>query len=588
MSTRRRKRASAGATSTRRSSALWDARLGGKIDDPIGHPKTLPPIVSSGDGGQPMFAFLSKEKFGSRKSKAIAIEFYTTYVNKHLRAEGSDAGTFRMQCALPPDLAFEYVRPAWNMKAAADHIFRKLKNGSGPKQLQAVYDRHKHESPRGGIETQFFRNMRKMNSVAPDGYQIDDMFDFVEQLQNHMKQEAKRMIREQHAIEDNAALRIQCRWRIKSGQFALHLKRQARDKKQFEEDRRTRAALRIQCAWRRRQGSLALHLKRQAKREAAEERERERKAAITIQLAWRRKKGQMVLHMKRRLKAEEEEMRRAAIKIQNAWRRRDAKMMVKNMKKKMLEEEEEMNQAAITIQLAWRRKKGQMVLHMKRRLKAEEEEMRRAAIKIQNAWRRRDAKMMVKNMKKKMLEEEEEMHRAALKIQCAWRRKKGSLALHMKRQAKKAMRDAEAWVVVFDPNQGGTYFYDYSTQNSLWEMPEKLIDTELHTPEWIVCEDQRYRATYYFRTTDGSCHPLDENQYLSQGSGYWQPPPLAKIALKTEHYPKQGRVTTDIDAARAGMSVSGYGENFDAYAHAQPMDRYTQKEQQFYEEHSWY
>jgi len=309
--------------------------------------------------------------------------------------------------------------------------------------------------------------------------------------------------------------------------------------------------------------------------------------------------------MKRRLKAEEEEQKRreatemyqqklfeeqtrAAILIQNAWRRRDAKMMVKNMKKKMLEEEEEMNQAAITIQLAWRRKKGQMVLHMKRRLKAEEEEMRRAAIKIQNAWRRRDAKMMVKNMKKKMLEEEEEMHRAALKIQCAWRRKKGSLALHMKRQAKKAMRDAEAWVVVFDPNQGGTYFYDYSTQNSLWEMPEKLIDTELHTPEWIVCEDQRYRATYYFRTTDGSCHPLDENQYLSQGSGYWQPPPLAKIALKTEHYPKQGRVTTDIDAARAGMSVSGYGENFDAYAHAQPMDRYTQKEQQFYEEHSWY
>ena len=179
MSTRRRKRASAGATSSRRSSALWDARLGGKIDDPIGHPKTLPPIVSSGDGGQPMFAFLSKEKFGSRKSKAIAIEFYTTYVNKHLRAEGSDAGTFRMQCALPPDLAFEYVRPAWNMKAAADHIFRKLKNGSGPKQLQAVYDRHKHESPRGGIETQFFRNMRKMNSVAPDGYQIDDMFDLL-------------------------------------------------------------------------------------------------------------------------------------------------------------------------------------------------------------------------------------------------------------------------------------------------------------------------------------------------------------------------------------------------------------------------
>ena len=37
----------------------------------------LPPIVSSGDGGQPLFAFLSSNKFTTRKSKIAAIDFYT-------------------------------------------------------------------------------------------------------------------------------------------------------------------------------------------------------------------------------------------------------------------------------------------------------------------------------------------------------------------------------------------------------------------------------------------------------------------------------------------------------------------------------
>ena len=302
-------------------------------------------------------------------------------------------------------------------------------------------------------------------------------------------------------------------------------------------------------------------------------------AALKIQLAWRKKNGQMVLHMKRRIKAEHEEMERAAIMIQNAWRRRDAKKMVSNMKKRMMEEEAEMEAAALTIQLAWRRKKGQLVLHMKRRIKAEEEENRRrvaseaakqgefeeqtrAAIMIQNAWRRRDAKKMVANMKKRMMDEEEELNRAALKIQCAWRRRQGTLALHMKRQAKQSVYDAEAWVVLYDKDQNGAYFYDYSTHSSLWKLPEKLVKTGLHTDEWIVCEDQTRRLTYYFRTTDGSCHPIDEHSAHYQQNkwyNYSNPPPMAKIALKSEHFPKQGMVTTDIELARAEMSgIGGY------------------------------
>ena len=232
------------------------------------------------------------------------------------------------------------------------------------------------------------------------------------------------------------------------------------------------------------------------------------------------------------------------------------------MKKRMMEEEAEMEAAALTIQLAWRRKKGQLVLHMKRRIKAEEEEQTRAAIMIQNAWRRRDAKKMVANMKKRMMDEEEELNRAALKIQCAWRRRQGTLALHMKRQAKQSVYDAEAWVVLYDKDQNGAYFYDYSTHSSLWKLPEKLVKTGLHTDEWIVCEDQTRRLTYYFRTTDGSCHPIDEHSAHYQQNkwyNYSNPPPMAKIALKSEHFPKQGMVTTDIELARAEMSgIGGY------------------------------
>ena len=524
--------------------------------------KRLPPVISSGNGGQPYFAFLSDKKFSTKYSKIVAIEFYTKYVNEHLMKKDTEAGAFRITCSMVPDLAFEYVRPAWNMKAAIAHTFRKLKMGSGPKRLQAVFDRHKKTYSSGALEIQYLTGMKALPSTLPGGVLIYDMFDFCEHLQRHMKADAKRLLAGQHRLEESAALRIQCRYRIRMGKFAVHLKRQALEAENAELEHLNAAALKIQLAWRRKKGQLVLHLKRQAKREWEAERKREEAAALTIQLAWRRKKGQLVMHMKRRLKAEQDEMERAAVMIQNAWRRRDAKKMVSNMKKRMMEEEAEMEAAALTIQLAWRRKKGQLVLHMKRRIKAEEEEQTRAAIMIQNAWRRRDAKKMVANMKKRMMDEEEELNRAALKIQCAWRRRQGTLALHMKRQAKQSVYDAEAWVVLYDKDQNGAYFYDYSTHSSLWKLPEKLVKTGLHTDEWIVCEDQTRRLTYYFRTTDGSCHPIDEHSAHYQQNkwyNYSNPPPMAKIALKSEHFPKQGMVTTDIELARAEMSgIGGY------------------------------
>ena len=187
----------------------------------------LPPIVSSGDGGQPLFAFLSSNKFTTRKSKIAAIDFYTQYVNDHLESDDTTAGAFRITCSQEPDLSFEYVRPAWNMKAAIDHTFRKLKNGIGNKRLQEVYNRHKALHRNGALEVQNLTKIRPLGNTQTSYSPIIDIFDFCEYLQKHMKNDAKRLVKECHRREEAAALRIQCRWRIRSGKLALHLKKQA-------------------------------------------------------------------------------------------------------------------------------------------------------------------------------------------------------------------------------------------------------------------------------------------------------------------------------------------------------------------------
>ena len=61
---------------------------------------------ASGDGGQPLFAFLSADKFSSRRSKIVAIDFYTQYVNDHLQSDTTTAGAFRITCSQLPDLSF--------------------------------------------------------------------------------------------------------------------------------------------------------------------------------------------------------------------------------------------------------------------------------------------------------------------------------------------------------------------------------------------------------------------------------------------------------------------------------------------------
>ena len=44
--------------------------------------------------------------------------------------------------------------------------------------------------------------------------------------------------------------------------------------------------------------------------------------------------------------------------------------------------------------------------------------------------------------------------------------------------------------------------------------------------------------------------------------GYANPPPIAKIALKSEHYPKQGKVTTDLAQAKYDLEQRQWNANY--------------------------
>ena len=79
----------------------------------------------------------------------------------------------------------------------------------------------------------------------------------------------------QARLENDAALRIQSRYRCRHGQMAYHMKRQAQRDAIALQSRRRDAALRIQSRYRCRHGQMAYHLKRQAARHAAAERQQD-------------------------------------------------------------------------------------------------------------------------------------------------------------------------------------------------------------------------------------------------------------------------------------------------------------------------
>jgi hypothetical protein len=139
--------------------------------------------------------------------------------------------------------------------------------------------------------------------------------------------------RENERWRAQMATRVQCRWRIKTGKFALHMKREAQTRIDLEQGQMLAAVLRVQCAWRRKQGNFALHLKRQALRSKQEDDAR-KDALLDAQT-------------------------RSANRVRCWWRVRRRGMQ-------KTEEKRHMAQMATRVQCRWRIKKGQFAMYLKR------------------------------------------------------------------------------------------------------------------------------------------------------------------------------------------------------------------------------
>ena len=109
--------------------------------------------------------------------------------------------------------------------------------------------------------------------------------------------------------------------------------------------------------------------------------------------------------------------------------------------------------------------------------------------------------------------------------------------MHLKRQAKKAAKAAEHWTILWDFDHGCPYYFDHSTNESSWECPEKVWESGRHSESFLVCFDNTCQSEYYLDTRDFSVHPIDEYSVWQTQGDYYNPPPLAKIALKQEHEP---------------------------------------------------
>jgi hypothetical protein len=282
---------------------------------------------------------------------------------------------------------------------------------------------------------------------------------------------------------ERCAIRIQCRWRIKQGGLALHLKRQharaaatqqqiasitiqccarqwraCKDRRAKEHARLERAAVRIQCRWRIKQGGLAAHMMREHKKQERAYAEHVERCAIRIQCRWRIKQGGLALHLKRQAKRrtrDKAEWRaEMATRIQHWWsvvnNTYASKLILRakrQRKKEHRAERKAMENAALRVQCTWRKRQGGLALHLKRQARRIEEHEWRSASRLQMWWHtvtgnfaaqlKARARLMQRRDEIAAETERAETERAALRVQCMWRKRQGGLALHLKRQAKK-------------------------------------------------------------------------------------------------------------------------------------------------------
>ena len=298
---------------------------------------------------------------------------------------------------------------------------------------------------------------------------------------------AEQSVHERRVVR--AALRIQCRWRIRQGGLALRLKRQAKAQLLIEQQE---AALRIQAIHRGRKGRRAYV----AKRADLLHGEEEKSAALRIQSMQRGKNARRDM-LKRRAQREAEELRKAeealmvqmAVRVQCAWRAKNGRFAYNLKKQAMRMRREEEAEKAAQIQALYRGKQARAALAEKREQGAaatkmqclyrgrqgradflEHREQSQAAGTVQNAFRGKQARKEVAYRRKlhadaeyaeserlrieswekaeaKRIEEErvhQELVQAAVRVQCAWRAKNGRFAYNLKKQAMRMRREEEA------------------------------------------------------------------------------------------------------------------------------------------------
>ena len=552
----------------------------------------LPPVLGTSSDGTPIFAFLGGGRLATAASRRSAVAFYREFCNEHfgndpLNENASPACIYRVCCNQPPNLDFEFVSATWDFTTIKTSLPRKLALGLGPKKVQEMYN--KHQIGMKSLDIQFVEGLPKLknknnnnnnnnnNNInnkknknktmlhdgsrhVADQHEDQDVFDFCETVQKHMKSSGQAAVRRLHKREKMAAIKIQCRYRARNGQLLAHMKKRILAEEQEEKKKLINAACRIQAAWRRKTGQMAAHLLRQAKLDVINDKknakimyEIEMKAAKKISIWWSRVSGNFGRKMKERaeeqMRKEEEEMHMMARRIQAAWRKKKGGMAA-HLKRQALREAEKEKKleivAAKKISIWWSRVSGNFGRKMKQRaeeqMMKEKEECDHATKKIQRWWCIKHGSFAAKMKARAEIQlrqeeqEKEEMNSAALKIQAAWRRRQGGLALHLKRQAKKMRAAEEYWVICWDEDANGVYFYDTSCGESRWDPPGKVMNSGRHTEEWYVCIDHYSGTEYYLCTTDFSVHRL-ENQYRELNANYYNPPLLAKIALRSEHEP---------------------------------------------------
>ena len=290
------------STTSTSTSIHWHAR----VDQTSGK---LPPVLGTSVDGTPIFAFLGNGRLSSRSAKRSAILYYREFCNTHFgndptNRNASPAAIYRICCNQVPDLNFEWISATWDFNTIQSTLPRKLALGLGPKSVQAMYDKHNKNIDALDIQwvegmphlraqgRSFLSSTDKDNkddnnedqdpSTKKTEPEDQDVFDFCETLQKHMKSVGKSAVKRLHEKEKMAAIKIQCRYRARNGQLVAHMKKRILAEEREELEQLNQAARRIQGAWRRKKGSMASHLLKQAKKEAKLEKVREIKAAHRI------------------------------------------------------------------------------------------------------------------------------------------------------------------------------------------------------------------------------------------------------------------------------------------------------------------